>query len=321
MNRAGEVLGFLREGSGYVSGDLIASRLSISRTAVWKILRQLGRMGYAYDALKGKGYRLTGAPDRLYPWEVERYLETRFVGREIIYKDSVGSTNGVAFDLALAGCGEGTCVIAETQGAGRGRLRRRWRSPYGKNIYVSSVLRPALHPSEVSSLTFISCLAAFDTLTSMGLAPTLKWPNDVVVNGRKICGTLIELIVEPDTVRFVVIGIGLNVNMSEADMDEEIRGKATSLFLETGNCFERARVCGMLLNNLEKYYEAVKGRGVDEICRLWEERANIRGVFMEIVQADRVYRGVSEGIGRDGAMLLREESGVVTRVIAGDVNF
>jgi BirA family biotin operon repressor/biotin-[acetyl-CoA-carboxylase] ligase len=155
----------------------------------------------------------------------------------------------------------------------------------------------------------------------MGLAPTLKWPNDVLVKGRKVCGTLIELIVEPDTVRFVVIGIGFNVNMSEADMDEEIRGKATSLFLETGNCFERARVCGMLLNNLEKYYEVVKGRGVDDICRLWEERANIRGVSMEIVQADRVYRGVSEGIGRDGAMLLREESGVVTRVIAGDASF
>ena len=311
----------MREGPGYVSGDLIASRLSLSRTAVWKILKYLGRMGYTYDTLKGKGYRLTGAADRLYPWEVERYLETRFVGREIRYKDSVGSTNSVAFDLAMAGCGEGTCVIAETQDAGRGRLRRNWRSPYGKNIYMSFVLRPALHPSEVSPLTFISCLAAFDTLTSMGLTPTLKWPNDVLVKGRKVCGTLIELIVEPDTVRFVVIGIGLNVNMEETDMDEEIRGRATSLFLETGNRFERARVCGMLLNNLEKYYEVVKDRGVDEICRLWEERAHIRGVSMEIVQADRIYRGVSEGIGRDGAMLLREESGAVTRVVAGDASF
>jgi BirA family biotin operon repressor/biotin-[acetyl-CoA-carboxylase] ligase len=186
---------------------------------------------------------------------------------------------------------------------------------------MSFVLRPALHPSEVSPLTFISCLAAFDTLTSMGLTPTLKWPNDVLVKGRKVCGTLIELIVEPDTVRFVVIGIGLNVNMEETDMDEEIRGRATSLFLETGNRFERARVCGMLLNNLEKYYEVVKDRGVDEICRLWEERAHIRGVSMEIVQADRIYRGVSEGIGRDGAMLLREESGAVTRVVAGDASF
>ncbi len=311
----------MREGSGYVSGDLIASRLSISRTAVWKILQQLGRMGYVVEKLKGKGYRLTGAPDRLYPWEVERYLETQFVGREIIYKDSVGSTNDVAFDLARAGCREGTCVIAETQDNGRGRLRRSWRSPYGKNIYASAVLRPAVHPSEVSPLTFISCLAAFDALRSMGLAPTLKWPNDVLVNGRKVCGTLIELSVEPDAVRFVVIGIGLNVNMDDTDMDEEIKGKATSLFHETRNCFERARVCGMLLNNLEKYYEVVKGRGVGEICRLWEERANIRGVPMEIVQMDRVYRGVSEGIGRDGAMLLREENGMVTKVIAGDVSF
>ena len=143
----------------------------------------------------------------------------------------------------------------------------------------------------------------------------------MLVNGRKVCGTLIELSVEPDAVRFAVIGIGLNVNMEESDMDEEIRGKATSLFLETRNCFERARVCGMLLNGLEKYYEALKGRGVEEICRLWEERAHIRGVSMEIVQTDKVYRGVSEGIGRDGAMLLREENGKLTRVIAGDVSF
>jgi BirA family biotin operon repressor/biotin-[acetyl-CoA-carboxylase] ligase len=269
----------------------------------------------------GNGYRPAGAPDRLYPWEVERYLETQFVGREIIYKDSVGSTNGVAFELALAGCREGTTVIAETQDAGRGRHRRRWCSPYGKNIYASCVLRPALHPQEIPPLTFISCLAAFDSLSSMGLAPALKWPNDVLMNGRKVCGTLIELIAQPDAAAFVVIGIGLNVNMSEADMAEEIWGKATSLFLETGNCFERAPVCGMLLNNLEKYYEVVRDRGVDEICRLWEERADVRGVSMEIVQTDRVYRGVSEGIGRDGAMLLRDENGCVIRVIAGDVSF
>ncbi len=321
MNRAATVLSFLREAPGYVSGDLIASRLSISRTAVWKILRQLGEMGYAFETLKGKGYRLKCSPDRLYPWEVQRHLETAFVGREIVYEDTVGSTNAIAFNLALAGCNEGVCVIAEAQEAGRGRRRRAWLSPHGKNIYVSCVLRPALSPSEVSPLTFISCLAVFDALKEAGLAPTLKWPNDVLVNGRKVCGTLAELSVEPDVVRFAVIGIGLNVNMEESDMDEKIRGKATSLFLETRNCFERARVCGMLLNGLENYYEALKRQGADAICRLWEERANIRGIPMEIVQMDKVYRGVSEGIGRDGALLLREENGRVTKVIAGDVSF
>lgn len=253
--------------------------------------------------------------------EVARFLETRVVGKEIVYRDTIDSTNALAFELAAAGCNEGLCVIAETQSSGRGRRRREWRSPHARNIYASCVLRPALHPTEVAPLTFISCLAAFDAVTAVGLTPTLKWPNDVLVNGKKICGTLIELSAEPEVVRFAVVGVGLNVNMEESDMDGEIREKATSLFLETKKRFERTSVCGMLMGGVEKYYEMLKARGTDEICRLWEERANIRGVFMEIAQADKVCRGVSEGIDRDGAMLLREENGATTRVIAGDVSF
>jgi BirA family biotin operon repressor/biotin-[acetyl-CoA-carboxylase] ligase len=148
----------------------------------------------------------------------------------------------------------------------------------------------------------------------------LKWPNDVLIGSRKASGTLIELSVEADRVRFVVIGIGLNVNMEEADMADEIRETATSLFLEKRKHFERAQVCGMLLDSLETYYGVARDQGTDAICRLWEDRAQIRGTYMEIRQMGTVYRGVAEGIGPDGAVLLRE-NGVITRVIAGDVNF
>ena len=167
-------------------------------------------------------------------------------------------------------------------------------------------------------MSFIPSLAAFDTLLSAGVEPRLKWPNDVLVNNRKICGTLIELSVEADTVRFAVIGIGLNINMERADMDADLVERATSLLVETKNLFERPRVCGILLGSLEKYYETARQQGMDEICRLWEERGGVKGTYMEIRQMDRVYRGISEGIDRDGAMLLKE-NGVVTRVIAGDV--
>ena len=319
MNRAAEVLAFLRGRPGHVSGDFMASRLHISRTAVWKLLKRLKQMGYTFERMKGKGYRLTGVPDRLYPWEIGRHLDTRFVGREIVYRDSVASTNGLAFELALAGCPEGTCVVAETQSAGRGRLQRTWHSPHGKNLYLSCVLRPALHPSQVYPLTFISSLAVYDTLASEGLEPRLKWPNDVLIDGRKVSGTLIELSCEADRVRFVVIGIGLNVNMEGADMHAEISDKATSLLIESRNPFERARICGMLLGSLERYCEMVRSQGVDKVCRIWEERARIRGTYMEITQMGRTYRGISEGIDRDGAILLREK-GAVTRVIAGDVS-
>ena len=318
MNRAPQVLAFLRGSVTYVSGDLIGSRLGITRTAVWKCLKQLEEMGYVFEKRKGAGYRLMATPDRLYPWEIERFLETAYMGRELVYRDSVDSTNALAFRAALDGCKEGTCVVAESQAAGRGRLDRQWHSPHGKNLYVSVVLRPEVSPARIYPLSFISSLAAFDTLLTAGVEPRLKWPNDVLVNGRKICGTLIELSIEADTVRFAVIGIGLNINMERGDMDAALGEKATSLLVETKNLFERPRVCGILLGSLERYYETARQRGMEEMCRLWEERAAVNGTYMEIRQMNRVYRGISEGIDRDGAMLLNE-NGVVTRVIAGDV--
>ena len=229
MNRIGEILGFLREKEEYVSGDYISSRLGLTRTAVWKYVKQLRQMGYTIDTLKGKGYSLGTVPDRLYPWEVDRYLRTEFMGRNMQHHESIDSTNGLAFQLALADAAEGTCVVAEAQKAGKGRLQRKWFSPYGKNLYLSVILRPSLHPSCVYPITFLSSLAVYDTLLQLGLKPTLKWPNDVLVNGKKICGTLLELSTEADLVRFVVVGIGLNVNMRRAEMADEIRSKATSL--------------------------------------------------------------------------------------------
>ena len=210
--------------------------------------------------------------------------------------------------------------MAETQKAGKGRLQRKWFSPYGKNLYLSVILHPRLHPSRVYPITFLSSLAAYDTLTEFGLKPALKWPNDVLVNGRKLCGTLLELSTEADMVRFVIVGIGLNMNMRQGDFDEEISPKATSMLLETKNLFERAKVCGMLLDNLEAYYDMLSKGGMAKICRAWEERAQIKGVQMEVVQMDKVVRGVAEGIDKDGALLLNE-NGTIRKIIAGDVTF
>jgi BirA family transcriptional regulator, biotin operon repressor / biotin---[acetyl-CoA-carboxylase] ligase len=320
VNRTGEILGFLRDKEEYVSGDYISSRLGLTRTAVWKYIRQLREMGYAIDTLKGKGYSLRTVPDRLYSWEIDRYLRTEFMGRNIHYKESLDSTNGLAFQLALADAAEGTCVVAEAQKAGRGRLQRKWFSPYGKNLYLSVILRPSLHPSFVSPITFLSSLAVYDTLLQLGVTPALKWPNDVLVSGKKICGTLLELSTEADLVRFVIVGIGLNVNMKREEMEDEIRSKATSLHMETKIIYERARVCGMLLNNLETCYALLRTHGVAGLVRTWEEKAEIRGKYLEIVQVGEVLRGVAEGIGDEGALLLNDH-GTVRKVIAGDVSF
>jgi BirA family transcriptional regulator, biotin operon repressor / biotin---[acetyl-CoA-carboxylase] ligase len=321
MDRINEVLRFLREKEGYVSGDYMSEEIGISRTAVWKYINQLTGAGYGIGKLKGKGYRLLETPDKLFPWEIDRYLTTRIMGRKVIYREKVDSTNTFAFKLALGGEPEGTCVVAETQDKGKGRLGRKWFSPVRKNLYLSVILKPAIHPSRVYPITFLSSLAIWDTIgTLTGTEATLKWPNDVLINGKKISGTLLEISTEADMVKFVVVGIGFNINMDTAEIDPEIRNKATSLFLETRKVFERAEVCGMLLSNLEKYYGYFRDKGDREICNIWEKKAGIRGKYLEINQMGEWYKGTSEGIDRDGAMLLNIE-GTVKRIIAGDVNF
>lgn len=319
MNRIGEILTFLREGHEYVSGDYIAGRMKVSRTAIWKYIKHLEGLGYRIDKVRGKGYYLKAVPDRLFPWEIEPHLRTSFVGREIVYRDSLESTNSLSYSLALRNASEGTVVVAESQEAGKGRLQRPWFSPYAKNLYISVIFRPRLHPSRIYPLTFMSSLAVFDTLASIGIQAQLKWPNDVLVHGKKICGTLTELSTEADAVRFVVIGIGFNVNMKRIELIEEIRTTATSLLMETKKTFERARVCGMLLTNMEKYYGVVSDQGTEQICKIWENRAGIKGKVLEVVQMDRTYRGISEGIDLDGGLLLNVD-GKVTKIIAGDVS-
>ncbi len=321
MDNLGEVLKALREAGGFISGDHIAGRLGVSRTAVWKYMNQLERYGYDIDKSKGKGYRLVSIPDRLYAWEIDRYRTSSRVGAKIIHRDNVDSTNSFAFRQAMSGETEGTCVVAESQDKGKGRLGRKWSSPEGKNIYLSVVLRPAVHPSVVYPITFLSSLAVSDTIEQLtDLTPTLKWPNDVLVGPRKISGTLIELSTEADMVRFVIIGIGLNVNLELKDMDREIKAKATSFLAETKKTYERSRVCGILLSNLERYYGVFKNDGPRAICDIWEEKAQIRGKYLEINQMGEVYSGYAKGIDRDGAILL-EIDGTTKKILAGDVNF
>ena len=321
MDNLGEVLRQLREVGGFISGDHIAGKLGVSRTAVWKYMNQLERHGYDIEKSKGKGYRLVSTPDRLYAWEIDRYRTSESIGGKIIHRDNLDSTNSFAFSQAMSGEPEGACVVAESQNKGKGRLGRKWSSPEGKNIYLSVILRPSVHPSVVYPITFLSSLAVSDTISQLtDLTPGLKWPNDVLVGQRKISGTLIELSTEADMVRFVIIGIGLNVNLEMRDMDREIKAKATSFLIETKKTYERPRVCGILLSNLERYYRVFKNEGPRAICDIWEEKARIRGKYLEINQMGEVYAGVAKGIDRDGAILL-DINGTTKKILAGDVNF
>ncbi|MCX7965359.1 MAG: biotin--[acetyl-CoA-carboxylase] ligase [Syntrophorhabdaceae bacterium] len=321
MDNLAKIIGILREHKGYVSGDYISERLGISRTAVWKYMKNLEKNGYKINTLKGKGYMLEKTPETPFPWEIERFLKTNIIGKEIVYKNTIDSTNTLAFSLALAGKPEGTCIIAESQKAGKGRLNRVWHSPHGKNIYMSIILRPSIEPSRIYPITFISCLAVYDTIEIItGITPALKWPNDVLLNGKKVCGTLLEVSAETDMVKFVISGIGLNVNMEEKDLTDEIKAKATSLYMETKKVFDRSYLCGLMLNNFEKYYEIFKASGGSEICRIWEQKAKINGKYIEVNQMGEILKGISEGIDSTGALLLNI-GGNTIRIIAGDTTF
>ncbi|HQM77202.1 MAG TPA: biotin--[acetyl-CoA-carboxylase] ligase [Syntrophorhabdaceae bacterium] len=321
MDRMSEILRFLRDANDYISGDTISTELGISRTAVWKYINQLEKKGYGISKLKGKGYSLVNIPDKLFPWEINRYLHNSFT-KEIIYKETIDSTNTYAFKLALTGKPEeGTCVVAESQKSGKGRLNRTWFSPAYQNIYLSVILRPPVHPSKVYPITFLSSLAVYDTVKDLtGLPPTLKWPNDVLINGKKVCGTLLEISTEADMVSFVIIGIGFNINMDAQHTDESIKDKATSLYMETDKTYNRTYVCAVLLSMLERYYSVFLEKGEREICNIWESKALIKGKYIEINQMTEVFRGISEGIDIDGAMLLNI-NGEVKKIIAGDVLF
>lgn len=321
MDKLSEALKYLRGAGGFISGDYMSGRLGVSRTAVWKYMNQLERYGYLMEKSKGKGYRLIDTPDKLYGWEIDRYRSTNVIGCRVIHRDKIDSTNVFAFKQALAGEPEGTCVVAESQEKGKGRLDRRWSSPPGKNLYLSVILRPHIHPSAVYPITFLSSLAVSDTIQELtGVKAELKWPNDVLMNGRKVSGTLLEISTEADMVRFVIIGIGLNINMEAKEMDSEIKLRASSLFMETKKIFERPRVCGILLTNLERYYELFIKDGERAICNIWEERARIRGKYLEITQMGESYRGTAIGIDSDGAIIL-DMNGATKKIIAGDVNF
>jgi len=208
-----KIIHFLKTAEGYLSGEEISRHLKISRAGIWKYIQELREAGYDIIAVPHLGYRLISRPDKLFPSEVQSGLGTKILGKDIKYFDSVASTMDVAFQLGIEGASEGTVVCAESQTKGKGRLGRSWNSPKAKGIYMSVILRPKLMPADLTQLTLLSAVAVCETVRKFcNLPAKIKWPNDILINDKKIAGILTELSAEMDRVRFLVIGIGINVN-------------------------------------------------------------------------------------------------------------
>ena len=324
MKKAGlddEILELLRESKNkYVSGEVLSKKFKITRTAIWKHLNTLRGAGYDIESHTHLGYMLKGVPDLLLPAEISKGLKTRFVGQELYCLNEIGSTNDFAVGLAEHGSKEGVVVIAEKQTKGKGRLGRKWVSPKGAGLWFSLILRPKLNPYHSSKITFIAGLAVLDAVSKLGVNASLKWPNDVLVGKKKLCGILTELKAESDIISHLVIGIGLNVNFEKADFPVELKTIATSMYIETGNKSARIKILQDILLNIENYYEQFKEDGFEPILRKWKQYSATIGNRVKIKTDLGVTEGFAQDIDDDCALIVRLDSGKIERVVTGDVS-
>jgi BirA family biotin operon repressor/biotin-[acetyl-CoA-carboxylase] ligase len=315
------VLAFLAEaGDEFVSGEAISDKLGLSRAAVWKHVNALREQGYRIDAVPARGYRLVAIPDRLTPLELRPLVNTRDLGQVLHCFDEVGSTSDVAKELAEDGAGHGEVVVADAQTAGRGRRGRTWVSPPGRNLYFSAILRPELPPHRAPELTLVASVAMCEAVRQSGVeAAGIKWPNDILVGGRKLAGILTEMAAEPDRVQWVVIGVGVNVNLSPEDLPEELRGEATSLRIEKGSEVPRALFAAACFARLEEWVERHAEEGFAPVRDAWRRLSVTLGREVLVRTGDRELRGVAEDIDDSGSLVIRPPGGPPTTVLAGDV--
>jgi BirA family transcriptional regulator, biotin operon repressor / biotin---[acetyl-CoA-carboxylase] ligase len=311
---------FRQQPDVFVSGAEMSRTLGVSRTAVWKYIEQLRTLGYQIEAVTARGYRLRTSPDLLLPAELQDGLQTEIVGREMVYFADTDSTNDRAHALAKDGAAEGTVVIAEAQQAGKGRLGRRWTSPAGVNLYASVILRPPIAPRHAPQLTFLSAAAVAWTIAeTTGLSPTVKWPNDVLLDGRKVAGLLNELDAETERIRYLILGVGVNINMQAEQFPEDLRYPASSLAMACGTEVSRLRFTRTLLEQLDRLYSQYRREGFAPIMQAWQEYFVLTGQQVEVDCQGRLLRGRVVGLDEDGALLLQLDEGRQERVLAGDV--
>lgn len=322
MSLRSRILELLRRaGEEYLSGEEIAKRLGVSRTAVWKHIKELREAGYAIKSQSRSGYSLEDAPDRLLAEEIKNGLQTRFVGRNIVFFDAIDSTNQVAKQLAAQGAASGTVVVAEAQGKGRGRLERPYFSPAGKGIWFSVILRPHILPQEAPKCTLLAAVAVAMAMKRFGLKAEIKWPNDILHEGRKLTGILTEMSAELDRVNYIVIGTGVNVNMEEEEFPEELRDKATSLSIMKGERLPRVAFFQAVLEALDELCIVLEEDGFAPIVARWREYAVTLGQDVHVigVTGRGSFDGRAVDIDEEGALLVETADGV-RRVLAGDVS-
>ena len=315
----GKVLNLLKNSNGdYISGEDIAKTLQVSRTAIWKHIRDLKESGYMIQSHYRKGYSLHSAPDLLLPDEIKAKLTTTLIGSDIYYYEDVDSTNNVGKILANKGCADGSIIISESQNKGRGRLERGWYSPKGAGIWFSVVLKPKMSPQNAPKFTLLAAVAmtrAIENIT--GIKCGIKWPNDILYDGKKLVGILTEMNAEIDRINYIVIGMGLNVNNDV--FPKELEEIATSLKMIAAKKFNRIDLLSEIIRELEIEYNEAMKNGFKATFETWRKYSATLGCQINVVGIEEQFSGKAIDIDEDGALLVETAEGL-KKVLAGDVS-
>lgn len=317
------VLDLLKKNRGtYISGEEICKSLQVTRTAIWKHIQSLREEGYEIEARSRFGYQLTHIPDRLYPAEIKEGLSTRIMGRnKIFYYPTLSSTTEPAREEAQKGCEEGTLVVAEEQTGGRGRLGRVWYSPPHRGILFSLILRPRVNPAEVSRVTMIASVAFAKAINKeTGAEAAIKWPNDLLVQRKKVCGILADLNAEMDRVNYLILSAGINANHEPEYFPAELKDTASSLKIETGRKVDRVRLMRSCLESFEYWYTLWLEQGFGPVLSAWKEMSVSLNCPVTIHTLNKSWEGWAHDVDGEGALLLRLPNGEMQRLVSGEVS-
>lgn len=323
-----EILKLLRGADGYISGQEISERFGVSRTAVWKVIRQLQEEGYQVEAVRNKGYHILDSPDVMTKEELDSLMHTRWAGKNIVYYDATDSTNLRIRELGDAGAPHGTLAVADRQTAGRGRRGRSWESPPGSSIYMSILLRPDIPPDRAPMLTLVMALSVAEGIrqcmetggdSGNSLEIQIKWPNDIIISGKKLAGILTEMSSQVDYINHVTVGVGINVNRTE--FPEEIRETASSLCLECGHTVKRAPLIAAVMERLEDNYDIfLRTLDLSGLLERYSALLVNRDREVMVLGTKEQYRAYALGINSTGELIVRREDGSTEEIFAGEVS-
>lgn len=318
-----EILRFLKESDGYLSGQQLCEHFQVSRTAVWKIIEQLKEEGYQIKAVRNKGYRLIDSPDVMSRAEIESLTKGRWAGAKVVYYEETDSTNTRAKEAGEKGeeqgC-HGTLFVAERQVAGKGRRGRGWESPAGSSIYMTLLLRPPVAPARAPQMTLLMAAAVVEGIRRVtGISCGIKWPNDIVLDGKKVCGILTEMSAEMTCINYVVIGVGINVN--QETFPAEIQDRAVSLKQKTGMSIRRSELIAAVLGEFETCYETfLRTEDLSELREAYNRMLVNRGQEVKVLEPGNEYTAYALGINDAGELIVKKGDGQEKRIYAGEVS-